>query len=106
MPDIFRIFKSCFVCDSQDNLSRINFAGKYIYYHKDCLQRVLDDPQNNLKKIKKALMVYDQLISDAHQLQCEQFVSLQGIKDVQQEAIEEVLKSEELVKFKQIFNGT
>lgn len=63
----------CFYCDCQgDDLKRVNFSGKFIYFHDTCVRSVINSPEQNPKKIAKALMIYDQLRSDIHQYQFKQ----------------------------------
>jgi hypothetical protein len=107
MFDIFRICRSCFYCgtsyDGRD-LFRVNFSGKFLYYHKNCLSTVLSRPDQNLKKLLTAIKIYSQIVSDLNLLECDHYINAQRISTVQKpEIIQQSIKHEDIAKFRQIF---
>lgn len=107
MFDFFRICRSCFQCstsyDGRD-LYRVNFSGKFIYYHKNCLSTVLSRPDQNLKKLRIAIKIYSQIVSDLNLLECDHYINAQRIDAVKKpEIIQQSIKHEDIAKFRQIF---
>lgn len=107
MFDIFRICRSCFHCgtsyDGRD-LYRVNFSGKFIYFHKTCLSTVLSKPEQNVKNLQKAIKIYSQIISDMNLLECEHYINALRINSVQKpEIILQSIKHKDIAKFRQIF---
>jgi len=104
MFDIFKPFRNCFYCGNEYELLRVNFSGKFIYYHKNCLRTVLTRPDQNLKKLLTAIKIYSQITSDMNLLECEHYINAQRIDAVEKpEIIQQTIKHEDIAKFRQIF---
>lgn len=69
--DIFKVFKGCFFCHKKKNLithsktGRIYEGFEYHYYHKDCLNSILKNPEQfTSRQVDMAIEIVDQIKID------------------------------------------
>jgi hypothetical protein len=66
--DIFKIFKhKCFSCNGTEYLSRVVHPGyhtTYTYYHQNCLDEILRNPEANQHCLDSAIQIMDQIKKD------------------------------------------
>lgn len=63
--DIFKIFRSCFYCKHRQNEPLLfvvhpGYYTTYHYFHRSCLQKVLNEPENNVEFLDTAVQISDQ----------------------------------------------
>jgi hypothetical protein len=67
LVDAFRIFRSCFYCKGRFSLLQVVNPGyntTYDYYHQECLDHVLKNPEKEVKFLDMAIQITDQLVKD------------------------------------------
>lgn len=66
--DIFRLVRTCFLCNGRKNLLRVAHPGysytTYCYYHEECLQKVINNPEKYVKNLDSAIQIIDQIRKD------------------------------------------
>ncbi len=60
--DIFKIFRSCFYCKHRQNEPLLfvvhpGYYTTYHYFHRSCLQKVLNEPENNVEFLDTAIQI-------------------------------------------------
>lgn len=67
--DIFNFFRTCFLCKCKHNkqvdepllcVEHPGYASTYHYFHRTCLQTVLQNPEEHIKFLDEAIQISDQ----------------------------------------------
>lgn len=84
--DLFKIFRhKCFHCRETENLLKVAHPGyhtTYTYYHQNCLDKVLKDPEGNQFYLDSAIQIMDQIRKDNEARQSKLRANLQKIQVV------------------------
>jgi len=88
--DIFKIFRSCFCCKEKKELLVVAQPGyegtHYCYYHEECLQKVLKDPEKYVYCLDSAIQITDQIQKEENDRQDKlrtQLIKMNRLKNVQ-----------------------
>lgn len=61
--DLFKKFRKCYFCKENKNLNRVEVfhydSVEYYYYHEECYQRIIRNPEQHRQFINVAIIITD-----------------------------------------------
>lgn len=125
--DSLRLFRHCFFCKGRKELHRVEHPGystTFQYFHPECLEKVLKDPEIHVGYVDSAIQIHDQLVSDRQhedELRQAQIRSINRakqitgvipvIEQVQETKLLQTIPEQQMIennirkKFERVFNG-
>jgi hypothetical protein len=94
--DALRVFRKCFYCKGRSHLLQTVHPGyntTYDYYHKDCLEHVLENPEVLVKYLDTAIQISDQIESDRQKEQTKRNIEAQNIRRANELLLNQRLQS-------------